>query len=80
MELRIITPVSSYPGWTTRKPNITGAQPGGPDFTGQLQAVLQQTRTPQPDPAQTSRATVGHLHPGGMNDVVHQLLKLGGKG
>lgn len=75
-----MTPVSSSPGWITRKPNATTAPTvAGPDFTTQLQALLQSTKTTPTEDLSSSRATIGHLHTGGMNDVAHQLLKLSGK-
>jgi hypothetical protein len=73
-------PIPTQLGWTTHKPHATGAPNGvGPDFSTQLQSLLQQTRPAQTD-SLPSRAVTGHLHPGGMNDAAHRLLKLSGKG
>ncbi len=73
-------PIPTNLGWTTRKPHSTETANGaGPNFSAQLQTLLQHSR-PAPLDGGPSRATTGHLHPGGMNDAAHHLLKLGGKG
>jgi hypothetical protein len=74
-------PISHTPGWITRKPNAPAAAAptaAPPAFSKQLQSLLDKTRPAAPDADAPSRATIGRLHPGGMNDAAHHLLRLGG--
>jgi hypothetical protein len=72
-----MTPISSSPGWVSRKPNTTGTPAGaGPAFQKQLQDLLDQTHSPTIVPG--SHGGVGSLHAGGMNDAAQRLMKLGG--
>jgi hypothetical protein len=78
-ESRKMTPIPTHLGWTTHKPHQAGAPVGGgPSFNTQLQALLQKTKPPTAVNG-PSRATIGHLHPGGMNEAAHHLLNLAGK-
>jgi hypothetical protein len=73
-------PIPTNLGWTTHKPNSTGTANGvGPGFNTQLQALLQKSHPLTLDGG-PSRGSTGHLHPGGMNESAHRLLRLGGKG
>jgi hypothetical protein len=72
-----MTPIPTNLGWTTRKPHTAGAPTlTNPSSDTQFQSLLQRTHAPQTVDG-PSRATVRHLHPGGMNDSVHRLLTLG---
>ena len=69
-----MSPISSSPGWNTRRPDTAGTPAGAtPAFSQHLQTVLQQTRPPS-----IPSAPAGSLHPGGLNDAAQRLLHLGG--